>query len=180
MKILIVIDMQNDFLTGALGFPKAEKVIANVVQKIESENWDEIYYTLDTHEDETYASSAEGAAIPPHCIKGTTGWELAPAVGRAICKWAEKQGRLMPEGIEKPTFGSTLLPMFFSSYEPADTTVEFVGVCTDICVISNVLFLKAAYPEFRYRVDSRCCAGTSEEKHRAALAVMQSCLVEVV
>lgn len=180
MRILVIIDMQNDFLTGTLGSPDEAAIVPNVVKKIRDEHWDEIYYTLDTHPAQSYASSTEGACIPPHCIEETEGWRLNPEVGKAVCAWATRNGRLMPEGIRKPTFGSALLPAFFTHCDPDDTEVVFIGVCTDICVISNVLLLKANYPEFHYTVDASCCAGSSQHAHRAALEVMKSCLVSVV
>ena len=168
-KILIVVDMQNDFIDGAHGTKEAIGIVPNVVKKIQSYKRDDVYATRDTHTEE-YLSTQEGRLLPvKHCIKGTNGWKIADK----ICG-------LIPEGhvFDKPTFGSALLAdemKRISDHE--DTEFELVGLCTDICVISNALLLKTYMPEVKISVDPSCCAGVTPEKHRAALDAMASCQI---
>ena len=165
-KAIIVVDMQNDFVTGALGTKEAQEMLPRLVAKME-ENIDrksvDIIFTQDTHK-EDYLQTQEGKFLPVvHCIKGTEGWEIVPELQKFI-----PQSRIV---IEKKSFGSTRLPSLLKPYEE----VEFVGVCTDICVISNALLLKAFYPEQLVSVDAACCAGSSPEAHQKALEVMKNC-----
>ena len=163
-KTLIVIDMQNDFVTGVLGTPEAAAILPKVKAKIQAARaaGQEILFTRDTH-GENYAETQEGKRLPvPHCIRGTHGWELVPGL------WEEGE-RI----IDKPSFGYT------GWGKLALEEVELIGVCTDLWVVSNALLLKAAFPEIRVGVDAACCAGVTPEAHRAALAVMKSCQVEV-
>lgn len=164
-RTLIVVDMQNDFIDGALGTKEAVAIVDNVKNKIReyADRGDEIIFTRDTHH-EDYMETNEGKHLPvPHCIKGTYGWEVADglAVPGAIY-------------IDKPSFGYTEWKDYDLQY------VEMVGLCTDICVVSNALMIKALYPEINVRVDARCCAGVTPESHEAALTTMTMCQVEVV
>ena len=171
-KILIVVDMQNDFVDGALGTPEAQAIVDNVVKKINTFDGD-IVATYDTHF-EDYSDTQEGKNLPvPHCIKGTKGWELNDKVEESI---SQKECTK----IEKITFGSVELPIFISeNYDVENTQVELIGLCTDICVVSNALLLKANFPEMDISVDASCCAGVTVEKHMAALEVMRSCHIDV-
>ena len=176
-KILIVVDMQKDFIDGSLGTKEAEAIIQKVKEKILSYPKEDVYATLDTHK-EDYLSTQEGKNLPvSHCIKGTEGWQLDNAL----------QG-LIPEDhfFEKPGFGSLELANAMKALcqelksKEQDFSIELVGLCTDICVVSNALLLKAFLPEVPISVDSRCCAGVTKEKHEAALETLRSCQVEVL
>lgn len=169
-KVLVVVDMQNDFITGSLGTKEAQGIVDNVVKKIQSckEQGYEILVTLDTH-GESYLQSQEGRFLPvEHCIRGTWGWQLESSVEAAVGE---------ARRYEKGTFGSKELAQDLEKMNPE--SVEFVGLCTDICVVSNVLATKAWLPETPILVDAGCCAGVTPEAHEAALATMKSCQVEV-
>lgn len=173
IKILVVVDMQNDFVDGALGTPEAVAIVDNVVSKIK--NFDgKIIATYDTHF-EDYMETSEGKNLPvPHCIKGTDGWELNEKVQHAL---NEKEY----VALEKPTFGSILLPEFIQDLAEEDEfSIELIGLCTDICVVSNALLLKAHYPEADICVDASCCAGVTPATHSAALETMKMCQIEVI
>ncbi len=170
MKVLCVIDMQNDFIDGALGTPEAVKIVDNVRAKIDyyRANGDTVIFTRDTHY-ENYMDTAEGKNLPvPHCIKGTDGWQISPKlqVGDSAV-------------IDKPTFGSTELGEYVAGLENAEG-IELIGLCTDICVISNALLLKASLPETPICVDSSCCAGVTPESHSNALSAMKMCQIEIM
>lgn len=168
-KLLIVIDMQKDFIDGALGTPEAAAIVPKVREKILSYPPEAVYATMDTH-GEDYLSTQEGRRLPVvHCVRGTEGWALHPALALLI----------PPEHIfEKPSFGSIALAQAVAAL-PETEEIELVGVCTDICVSSNALLLKAFLPETLLRVDASCCAGVTPEKHLAALETLRSCQVEV-
>ena len=170
--ILVVVDMQKDFVDGALGTKEAVTIIPDVVKKIEGFEGT-IFATLDTH-GENSMQTLEGKNLPvPHCIKGTPGWQLDEKVAAAL----EKKGYTP---VEKVTFGAAQLPglvMQACGGEPCD--IELIGLCTDICVVSNALLLKAVFSESPIRVDAACCAGVTPEKHAAALETMRSCQIEV-
>ena len=172
-KILIVVDMQKDFVDGALGSKEAEAIVCNVVKKIENFDGD-IIVTYDTHP-ENYMATQEGKNLPvPHCIKGTDGWKLDGKVQAAIDKKNYK-------AIEKPTFGSVELPEYIKSvYNPEEIEIELIGLCTDICVVSNALLLKANFLETKVSVDASCCAGVTPESHNAALTTMKMCQVNIL
>ncbi len=163
-KTLIVVDMQNDFIDGALGTPEAVAILPAVKAKIAGyiERGDEVIYTRDTHH-EGYLQTNEGKHLPvEHCIEGTSGWEIAPGVyvdGREI--------------VDKPSFGYT------GWADRGFEEVELIGLCTDICVISNALLIKALYPEIPVRVAPQCCAGVTPESHEAALTTMKMCQVDM-
>lgn len=164
-KTLIVVDMQNDFIDGSLGTKEAVAIVENVRAKIKEyqSNGDEIIFTRDTHQ-ENYLETSEGKHLPvKHCIEGTKGWKIA--------------GGLEVEGatyINKPSFGY----LDWKAYDLQE--VEMVGLCTDICVVSNALIIKATYPEIKVMVDASCCAGVTPVTHKAALETMKMCQVEVM
>ena len=172
-NILVVVDMQKDFVDGALGTAEAVAIVDKVVDKIENFDGD-IIVTYDTHFD-NYMDSAEGAKLPvPHCIKGTDGWELNAKVKTAL------DNKEFTE-IEKITFGSVNLPDYIAEeYDVNDLSIQLIGLCTDICVVSNALILKANFPETPISVDSACCAGVTPDKHRAALETMASCQIDIL
>ena len=161
MRISIVVDVQNDFVDGVLGTKEAKEMIPNLVEKLTNIQ-NEYIFTQDTHKD-NYLETAEGKQLPiPHCIKNTFGWQIAPEIQPFIGK---------NQVIEKAAFGSTRLPSLLKKYDE----VELCGLCTDICVISNALLIKAFYPDKTIIIDSKCCAGSTVEAHQAALLVMKKC-----
>ena len=170
--ILIVVDMQKDFVDGALGSKEAIAIVPNVVKKI-NEFDGKIFVTYDTHF-ENYMETNEGKNLPvEHCIKGTDGWKLNDEVAAAL------NGKDYTE-VEKITFGSVKLPeLVKATAGDEEFTVELVGLCTDICVVSNALMLKANFPEMDMFVDSACCAGVTVESHEAALTTMKMCQISV-
>ena len=168
-KILVVIDMQNDFIDGSLGTKEAESIVDKVVEKIVAYSEETILITKDTHE-EDYLTTAEGKALPvPHCIKGSQGWEL------------NKKIATMLEGVktfEKPIFASEALAEFLEKeFAKEIFEVELVGLCTDICVVSNAILLKTKIPELKITVDASCCAGVTPKTHEAALSTMAMCQI---
>jgi nicotinamidase-related amidase len=168
-KVLVVVDMQKDFIDGALGTSEAVEIVPRVVKKISTWKGD-VVFTRDTHKEE-YLQTNEGGNLPVmHCISGTPGWEIEKTVLEA----AVGKKKIY----DKDTFGSKELAMDLSS-DGADV-VELVGLCTDICVISNALLIKAFLPEAKIRVDASCCAGVSPESHRNALDAMKVCQVEII
>lgn len=171
-KILIVVDMQKDFVDGALGTEQAAAIVDKAVKKITAFTGD-IFATFDTHF-ENYLTTAEGKHLPvPHCIKGSDGWLLNAKIQAAL----DKKG-FYPH--EKNTFGSVVLPdIIRKKYGAEDIEIELIGLCTDICVVSNALILKANFPEIPISVDASCCAGVTPEKHLAALETMKSCQINV-
>ena len=174
-KFLIVVDMQKDFIDGSLGTPEARAMVGAAAERIRAcrEAGYRIIATLDTH-GEDYLDTAEGKKLPVrHCIRGTEGWRLDPAVREAA-------GDCLL--VEKPTFGSTRLPeVIRGETEPGDRIVlEILGLCTDICVVSNALLLKAHFPEAEIAVNPKCCAGVTPARHEAALETMRSCQIDMV
>lgn len=176
MRILVVVDMQNDFIDMALGTKEAVAIVPNVAAKITEGDWDKIYVTYDTH-GENYMETSEGKNLPvPHCIKGTKGWELNDEVEAAL-----KSVFCPVVRVEKPTFGSLdLATLVRQDYFRKDCTLELVGLCTDICVVSNALLLKASLPEMPIAVDSNCVAGVTPESNDAALTTMKMCQIQVL
>lgn len=173
MKVLVVVDMQNDFVDGALGTKEAVGIVENVVSKIKDFDG-KIFATLDTHEG-NYMETSEGKKLPvPHCIRMTDGWLLNEKVKLAL---SDKDYKT----IEKGTFGSTELVNEIQRLKDKDELqIEFIGLCTDICVVSNVLLLKAYFPEVKMTVDAGCCAGVTQESHKAALVTMKMCQIDVI
>ena len=167
-KILVVVDMQKDFVNGSLGSQEAQAIVQNCVNKIKEFDG-EIFVTFDTHFD-NYMETNEGKNLPvKHCIKSTDGWELDESIKEAL------KGKEYTE-VEKYTFGSLNLPELIGDGEKQ---IELIGLCTDICVVSNALILKAAFPECEISVDASCCAGVTPELHKAALETMKSCQIKV-
>lgn len=178
MKILVVVDMQNDFLTGALGNEDCRNTISKVVDVLEKGDYDFVYLTRDTHQTD-YMETQEGKKLPvPHCIKDTEGWQLQKDVLDAVIKAVGDQYEI----IDKPTFGSvTLGSVLRDKYSNSlDTEIEFVGVCTGICVISNVLLAKANLQEARIRVIQNACACVTPDTHQTALAAMRTCQIDII
>ena len=169
MKVLVVVDMQKDFIDGALGTPEAVGIVPAVIEKIKKyENeCGVILYTKDTHYSD-YLQTGEGKRLPvKHCIKGTEGHKIPDEILRG-------HGMI----IEKPTFGSYDLVNYLAAI--SFTEVELIGLCTDICVVSNAMLVKARFPEREVTVDSSCCAGVTPETHEAALTTMRMCQINVI
>jgi len=168
-KLLIVVDMQNDFITGTLGSKQAEEIVPGVKARIEAykENGDDVIFTRDTHGDD-YLETQEGRYLPVvHCVRGTEGHKIAGALDTEGCKM-----------FDKPAFGSIELAQEAAQGEYDE--IEICGLCTDICVVSNALILKARLPETRVSVNADCCVGITGESHRAALLTMKMCQVDVL
>lgn len=175
-KYLIVVDMQKDFIDGSLGTPEAQAIVPAAAERIRALKAAgyAVIATLDTH-GENYLDTPEGKKLPVrHCIRGAEGWQLNGAIRDAL----GKDCRLL----EKPTFGSVRLPEIIARETEADDqlTIELLGLCTDICVVSNTLLLKAHFPDAVIRVNAACCAGVTPQKHQAALETMQSCQIDVI
>ncbi len=174
-KYLVVVDMQKDFIDGSLGTAEAQAIVGKAAERIRAcraEGY-RVIVTLDTHE-ENYLNTAEGKKLPVvHCVRHTEGWQLNPEIRKAI-----GDGMI----IEKPSFGSIRLPEILQNEtDPGDDLrIELMGLCTDICVVSNALLLKAYFPEAEIAVRADCCAGVTPEKHRAALETMSSCQIDIL
>ena len=170
-EILVVVDMQNDFVTGPLGTPEARTILPKVAEKVKNFPG-RVLFTRDTHE-ENYLESREGKVLPvPHCIRGSWGWEICP----------ELETLRKEEPVDKPTFGSTGLGEALRAadqYGEKIGKITLVGVCTDICVISNALLLRAFLPEAEIAVDAACCAGVTPESHQTALRAMKACQIAI-
>ena len=170
MDVLVVVDMQKDFISGALGTEQAVCIVPRVVEKIAQEKkaGKTIVFTRDTHH-ENYLQTQEGKNLPvPHCLENTDGWQIDPAL--------DTEGAMI---FDKPSFGSEALVRYLKSL-PALRSAEFVGLCTDICVITNVLSLKCALPELPISVDPACCAGVTPQSHENALAAMRMCQIKIL
>lgn len=172
-NFLIVVDMQKDFVDGSLGTKEAVGIVPAVAEKI-SQFTGEIIVTYDTH-GENYLSTSEGAKLPvEHCIKGTPGWELDAQVAKALENKAFT-------AVEKPTFGSVELPGLIRDMAgDEDFSIELIGLCTDICVVSNALVLKANFPDKKISVDASLCAGVTVDTHNSALSVLRMCQIDVI
>ena len=174
-RFLIVVDMQGDFIDGSLGTPEARAIVPAVIQRVREakQAGDIVIATLDSHSDD-YLETREGRWLPvPHCIRGTEGWRIGSGLV-ALLDGCEQ--------VQKTAFGSIRLPAVIEEQaEGADEIqIEMIGLCTDICVITNALILRTALPEADIIVRRDCCAGTTPEKHEAALQVMASCQIDVV
>ncbi len=172
-RFLIAVDLQKDFVDGALGSSEACAIIPAAARRIREFDG-EIFATLDTHF-EDYLDTAEGRKLPvPHCIKGTDGWELNSEIKQAL----DEKGYTP---VEKNTFGSVRLPeLIRAAAGGEDFEIMLIGLCTDICVVSNALLLKASFPEMKLAVAEDCCAGVTPEKHDAALETMRSCQIDII
>lgn len=168
--ILIVVDMQNDFIDGALGTKEAAAIVSEVAEKIQNFNG-RVLFTRDTHE-ENYMETQEGKNLPvPHCIRGTEGWQIRP----------ELEAMRTEKAIDKTTFGSADLGVLLMQENEKEeiSSVTLVGLCTDICVISNAMVIKAFLPEVKIIVDAACCAGVTPESHQNALNAMKVCQIQI-
>lgn len=175
-NILIVVDMQKDFVTGVLASSEAQAILPEVKAKISEYDraGKEIFFTRDTH-GEDYMQTNEGKHLPvPHCIKGTDGWQICAELTDGITSEYKT--------VDKPTFGFLGWKdvLVSETADGSELDIEMIGVCTDICVVSNALLLKALYPEATVRVDAGCCAGVTPEAHAAALVTMRACQVDVI
>ena len=177
-KILIVVDMQNDFIDGALGTAEAVAIVENVKEKIRGYDAADVFATMDTHTPD-YLNTQEGRNLPvPHCIRGTEGWQIRSDIAELL------DGAHI---YEKPTFGSLKLAKDIAAIASEEAAkqgdgtqgleIEIVGLCTDICVVSNALLLKAVMPEVKISVDPACCAGVTPESHETALITMEMCQI---
>ena len=173
-KVLFVIDMQVDFVTGALANSEAQKIVGRIAEKIKAyqDAGHYVFFTRDTH-GENYMDSQEGRLLPvEHCIEGSEGWQIV----EGLRAFATKENIL-----DKPSFGSLELPKWVYKKTDGDfDEMEFCGVCTDICVISNAMIMKAAFPEITLTVDSSCCAGVTTESHQTALDAMAACQMNIL
>lgn len=168
-KILIVVDMQNDFVNGTLGSAEAQAIVPNVVEKVRTWDPNDLYFTRDTHYPQ-YLATLEGKYLPvKHCVYQTNGWQIIDE----LLPYAEESLQI----INKETFGCEA---WGNMYFGPEFEFEVVGLCTDICVVSNALALRMFYPDVKITVDASCCAGVTPEKHLAALEVMKSCQIEVI
>lgn len=186
MKILVLVDLQEDFINGSLGTPEAQTIVPKVVDKLR--NYPDkgntlLLYTKDTHK-KNYLETFEGKRLPvEHCIENTPGW----CINKEIASWGDNNdflycscAEVIKSRIYKSTFGSDILRDLLIEYQNEIEEIEFVGLCTDICVISNVLMARQALPNVKITVDASCCAGTTLEAHKAALLVMKSCQIDVI
>ncbi|MDO4459581.1 MAG: isochorismatase family cysteine hydrolase [Clostridia bacterium] len=169
-RYLIVVDMQNDFITGALGSSEAQAIVPNVVEKVKNFGG-RVVFTRDSHGSD-YMDTEEGRNLPVmHCVEGTHGWE--------ICDELKQYAGVV---LNKPSFGARRLGEILAAAEYSEHIEEitFVGLCTDICVISNAMLVKAFVPESKIIVDASCCAGVSPESHKTALEAMKACQIEII
>lgn len=171
-KILIVVDMQNDFIDGSLANPAAQAIVPNCVNKVKNFKDDMIVLTMDTH-DKDYLNTTEGKNLPvEHCIECTDGWKINSKIFEAIPSVSMRT-------ISKRFFGYKNWKYFFEEERIQPTEIELIGTATDICVVSNALLLKTLFPDCKITVDASCCAGITQDKHKAALEVMKSCQINV-
>lgn len=172
-KIVVIVDMQHDFIDGALGTPEARAMMPRFIQQIKDDPKDTAYiFTRDTH-NEDYLSTMEGRNLPIlHCVKGTWNWDIRSDFYDIFVN--------KPFIVDKSTFGSIELMETIKDFIDEDTEIEFRGVCTDICVVSNAILAKTWFPENLIAVNSNLCAGSTPEKHEAALEVMKSCQIKIM
>ncbi|MDR2546497.1 MAG: cysteine hydrolase [Lachnospiraceae bacterium] len=175
-QLLVIVDMQNDFIEGTLGTKEAQRIVDNVAAKIAVFQGDAIYATLDTHHDD-YLNTTEGRYLPvKHCIRGSNGWMLHEKVKNALTTPSSQT-----IFIEKPTFGSIeLATQIAEKYRGEELEIELAGLCTDICIVTNALLLKTMLPDATIIVDSSSCAGVTPASHEAALTTMKMCQIKVV
>lgn len=167
-KVLIVVDMQNDFIDGSLGTKEAQEIVENVKKKIaeHQSRGEQIIFTRDTHQ-ANYLETSEGKQLPvEHCIEGTHGWNIAAGLEVSGCHY-----------VNKPTFGWLNWEETFQEFNIIPEKLELIGLCTDICVVSNALILKALFPDAEISVDASCCAGVTPQTHNAALDTMKMCQI---
>lgn len=186
MKILCLIDLQCDFIDGTLGSPEAQAIVPRVVDKIN--NYEDkrntlVLFTKDTHYLD-YLNTFEGKHLPvPHCIENTPGWSINRDIKNAVESnrfLSYSSDKIINSRVYKNTFGADDLREFFEKFKDDIEEVEFIGLCTDICVVSNVLTCRMILPNTKITVDASCCAGTNADNHKAALATMKSCQIDVI
>ncbi len=181
MKILVVVDLQNDFIDGALGTAEAVAIVDNVVERIKISSGELILFTKDTHQTD-YLETPEGKKLPVvHCVEGTDGWLIND---RVINAWRDNANTIripeLPENtFTKPVFGSVDLVAFLKSREKEIGEIEILGICTDICVVSNAIMIKNTMPDIKISVNASCCAGVSPQSHTEALNTMRMCQIDV-
>lgn len=185
-KLLVLVDLQNDFIDGSLGTPEAQAIVPRVVEKIRKYDSNEntlVLFTKDTHYDD-YLDTLEGTILPvKHCIENTPGWSINKEIANAVAAHdflGYSSKKIINSRVYKNTFGSDDLEDFLIKHKDEIKEIEFVGLCTDICVISNVLMARQKMPNVEITVDASCCAGVTPEKHKAALEVMRSCQINVI
>ena len=179
MNVLVVVDMQKDFIDGALGTQEAQSIVDNVVNRIKNSQNELILFTQDTHGAD-YLNTPEGQKLPvPHCIKNTPGWEINPQVLQA---WESHPNTIKASNhfFEKPVFGSVDLVAFLQCQGPKIDGIEILGVCTDICVISNAIMIKNVIPSIKVSVNQSCCAGVTPQSHAEAINTMVMCQIDVI
>ena len=181
-KVLVVIDMQKDFIDGTLGTPEAVEIVDKVVERVEKSANETILFTQDTH-GEDYLSTPEGKKLPVvHCIAGTAGWEINEKIMTA---WqnnstTKRDTTLTNNTFQKPVFGSVALVNYLKAHEATISEIELVGICTDICVISNALMIKNTLPNTKLVVNRALCAGVTPESHERAIGAMEMCQIDVI
>ena len=183
-KILMIIDMQNDFISGVLGTPEAQAIVPKVVEKIKDRNYDLVIMTQDVHYD-GYMNHREGRYLPvPHCIDNTWGWAISNDVVDALFDTIDSRQAICREknnfAIEDNVKGLILEFIEAMNDQGENFEFEFVGLCTDICVVSNAFAIRQAFPEAEITIDASCCAGTTPEAHKAALMTMKSCQMNII
>ena len=184
-NVLVVVDMQNDFIDGSLGTPEAVAIVPKVVEKMKNVDRDTlILLTKDTHKSD-YLKTLEGKKLPiEHCIEGTSGWSIHNDISHAAdyshygLRYSSKD--IVKSRIIKNTFGSDKLEELLIEFKDVIDEVELIGLCTDICVVSNALMARQKLPNTIIKVDASCCAGSTPEKHKAALDIMRSCQIDVI
>ena len=186
MKVLVIVDMQNDFLYGPLGTPEAQAIIPVMVERLKEYEQEQplVLFTKDTHYC-NYSYTQEGKSLPiPHCIEGTPGWSICKDISSVVDRnpnfYFYSDSDIVRSRIYKNTFGSLRLAELLQNHKDQLDEIIFMGVCTDICVVSNALLVKASCPEVKITVDASCCAGTTSENHQAALQVMKCCQINVI
>lgn len=182
MKILILVDMQKDFIDGALGTNEAASIVENVVRRVKNSCGELILFTLDTH-GEDYLSTPEGKKLPVvHCVEGTDGWKTNESILNA---WRGNKNTVIAKELfentfKKPVFGSVELVEFLKQREPEISEIEILGLCTDICVVSNAIMLKNTLPNVEINVNEKCCAGVTPQSHKEAINTMKMCQINII
>jgi nicotinamidase-related amidase len=182
MKVLIVVDMQKDFIDGVLGTKEAQEIVENVILRIKNSHGELILFTQDTH-CANYLSTQEGRNLPVvHCVKDSEGWKINEGVKKA---WRENENKVISQELnentfEKNAFGSTALVEYLKKREGKITEIELLGLCTDICVISNAIILKNYLPEVTISVNEKCCAGVTPQSHTDAINAMRQCQINII
>ena len=182
MKVLVVVDMQNDFIDGSLGTAEAVSIVGNVVERVKNSKGELILFTQDTHQ-ENYLDTPEGKKLPViHCVEGTYGWRTNDEISGA---WRANSDTIkvpeLPENtFTKPVFGSVDLVAFLKAREDEIEEIEILGICTDICVVSNAIMIKNTMPDIKISVNTACCAGVTPQSHMEAINTMRMCQIDII